>query len=151
MNVVSVSVPPLREHREDIPLLAIHFARKYAQRLSRPFKGISPDARALLVSYSWPGNVRELENAIEHALVMGSSDSILPRDLPDSLSNEDPAGRAASEYQDAVTRFKRRLVRDALKNTGDNTTEAARLLGVHPNYLHRLVRKLGIKTDSTPE
>ena len=151
LNVVSVSVPPLREHREDIPLLAIHFARKYAQRLSRPFKGISPEARALLMSYSWPGNVRELENAIEHALVMGSSDSILPRDLPESLSNEDPAGRGASEYQDAVIRFKRRLIRDALKNTGDNCTEAARVLGVHPNYLHRLVRKLGIKTDSTPE
>ncbi len=71
LNVVSVSVPPLREHREDIPQLAIHFARKYGQRLSRPFKGISAEARALLMNYSWPGNVRELENAIEHALVMG--------------------------------------------------------------------------------
>ena len=151
LNVVSVSVPPLREHREDIPLLAIHFARKYAQRLSRPFKGVSAEARALLVSYSWPGNVRELENAIEHALVMGTSDSILAGDLPESLSNDDPAGQGASEYQDAVMRFKRRLIRDALKHTGDNCTEAARVLGVHPNYLHRLVRKLGIKTDSTTE
>jgi DNA-binding NtrC family response regulator len=103
------------------------------------------------VSYSWPGNVRELENAIEHALVMGTSDSILPGDLPESLSNDDPAGQGASEYQDAVMRFKRRLIRDALKHTGDNCTEAARVLGVHPNYLHRLVRKLGIKTDSTTE
>ena len=144
LNVVSVSVPPLREHREDIPLLAIHFARKYAQRLSRPFKGISAEARVLLVNYSWPGNVRELENAIEHALVMGSSDSILPNDLPESLSNEDLAGQGTGQYQDAVMRFKRRLLQNALKNTGGNCTEAARVLGVHPNYLHRLVRKLGI-------
>ena len=144
LNVVSVSVPPLREHREDIPLLAIHFARKYAQRLSRPFKGISAEARVLLVNYSWPGNVRELENAIEHALVMGSSDSILPDDLPESLSNEDLAGQGTGQYQDAVMRFKRRLIQNALKNTGGNCTEAARALGVHPNYLHRLVRKLGI-------
>ena len=151
LNVVSVSVPPLREHRDDIPLLAIHFARKYAQRLSRPFKGISPEARALLMNYSWPGNVRELENAIEHALVMGSSDSILPRDLPESLSNEDPVLEGTGTYQHAVMRFKRRLIQDALKNTGDNCTEAARVLGVHPNYLHRLVRKLGLKPHSTPE
>ncbi len=144
LNVVSVSVPPLREHHEDIPLLAIHFARKYAQRLSRPFKGISAEARVLLVNYSWPGNVRELENAIEHALVMGSSDSILPDDLPESLSNEDLAGQGTGQYQDAVMRFKRRLIQNALKNTGGNCTEAARVLGVHPNYLHRLVRKLGI-------
>jgi transcriptional regulator with GAF, ATPase, and Fis domain len=151
LNVVSVSVPPLREHREDIPLLSIHFARKYAQRLSRPFKGISPEARALMMKYSWPGNVRELENAIEHALVMGSSDSILPGDLPESLSNEDPTLQGTGVYQHAVMRFKRRLIQDALKNAGDNCTEAARVLGVHPNYLHRLVRKLGLKTDSTPE
>ncbi len=144
LNVVSVSVPALREHREDIPLLAIHFARKYAQRLSRPFKGISAQARALLMSYSWPGNVRELENAIEHALVMGSSDSILPGDLPESLSNEDGAGYGTGEYQGAVMRFKRRLLQNALKKAGGNCTEAARVLGVHPNYLHRLVRKLGI-------
>lgn len=147
LNVVSVCVPPLREHREDIPLLAIHFARRYAQRLSRPFKSISPEARALLVRHSWPGNVRELENAIEHAIVMGSSDSILACDLPDSLSSADSTPQGNGEYHDAVTRFKRRLIRDALKNTGDNCTDAARALGVHPNSLHRLVRKLGIECN----
>ncbi len=148
LNVVSVSVPPLREHRQDIPLLAIHFARKYSQRLARPFKGISPEARALLVNYSWPGNVRELENAIEHALIMGSSDSILPSDLPETLQNEDEVKHGAGGYHDAVSEFKKRLIQEAMRKSGSNCTEAARMLGVHPNYLHRLIKKLGVKEDA---
>ena len=148
LNVVSVSVPPLREHRQDIPLLAIHFARKYSQRLARPFKGISPEARALLVNYSWPGNVRELENAIEHALIMGSSDSILPADLPVTLQNEDDVKHGASDYHDAVSDFKKRIIQEAMRKSGDNCAEAARMLGVHPNYLHRLIKKLGAKSEA---
>ena len=74
LNVVSIAVPPLRERREDIPLLAIHFATKYAQKCTgRRFKGISAEARLMLMNYDWPGNVRELENAIEHAIVMGAT------------------------------------------------------------------------------
>jgi transcriptional regulator with GAF, ATPase, and Fis domain len=149
LNVVSVSVPPLREHRQDIPLLAIHFARKYSQRLSRPFKGISPEARALLVNYSWPGNVRELENAIEHALTMGSSDSILPSDLPVTLQNENDVKHGAGGYHDAVADFKKRLIQETMRKAASNCTEAARMLGVHPNYLHRLIKKLGVKEDLT--
>ena len=148
LNVVSVSLPPLREHRQDIPLLAIHFARKYSQRLARPFKGISPEARTLLVNYSWPGNVRELENAIEHALIMGSSDSILPIDLPDTLQNEDTVKHGSSDYHDAVSGFKKRLIQEAMRKSGDNCSEAARMLGVHPNYLHRLIKKLGVKGEA---
>ena len=82
LNVVSVALPPLREHREDIPLLALYFANKYAAKCKRSFKGIAVEARALLMQYSWPGNVRELENAIEHAIVMGLTDEILLEDLP---------------------------------------------------------------------
>ena len=148
LNVVSVSVPPLREHRQDIPLLAIHFARKYSQRMARPFKGISPEARSLLVNYGWPGNVRELENAIEHALIMGSSDSILPGDLPETLHNEDEVKRGDGGYHDAVADFKRRLIQETMRKSGANCTEAARTLGVHPNYLHRLIKKLGVKGEA---
>jgi transcriptional regulator with GAF, ATPase, and Fis domain len=148
LNVVSVSVPSLREHRQDIPLLAIHFARKYSQRLARPFKGISPEARALLVNYSWPGNVRELENAIEHALTMGSSDSILPIDLPETLHNEDGVKHGAGGYHDAVSDFKKRIIQEAMRKSGDNCSEAARMLGVHPNYLHRLIKKLKVKAEA---
>jgi Nif-specific regulatory protein len=147
LNVVSVSVPALREHRQDIPLLAIHFARKYSQRLARPFKGISPEARTLLVNYSWPGNVRELENAIEHALIMGSSDSILPSDLPDTLQNEDDVKHGSSGYHDALSEFKKRIIQEAMRKSAGNCSEAARMLGVHPNYLHRLIKKLGVKGE----
>ena len=81
LNVVSVTMPPLREHREDIPLLALYFANKYAEKCQRGFKGIAAEARSLLMKYSWPGNVRELENAIEHAIVLGLTDEILARRL----------------------------------------------------------------------
>src|SRR5207244_2277560 len=77
LNVVSVALPPLREHREDIPLLALHFASRYAAKCKRGFKGIAAEARSLVMQYSWPGNVRELENAIEHAIVMGLTEEIL--------------------------------------------------------------------------
>ena len=92
LNVVSVALPPLREHREDIPLLALHFANKYAAKCKRGFKGIAAEARTLLMQYSWPGNVRELENAIEHAIVMGLTDEILPEDLPNALLEEQSVG-----------------------------------------------------------
>ena len=82
LNVVSVAVAPLRKRREDIPLLAIYFATQYSQKCNRPFKGVTPAARALLVNYDWPGNVRELENAIEHAIVLGASDEIGPKTCP---------------------------------------------------------------------
>src|ERR1700735_2886448 len=88
LNVVSILLPPLREHRDDIPALALYFANKYAARSKRRFKGIAADARSLLMRYSWPGNVRELENAIEHAIVMGLTDEILPEDLPNALLEE---------------------------------------------------------------
>jgi len=149
LNVLSITLPPLRERRQDIPLLAMHFARKYAQRLGRPFKGISPAARAALMNYGWPGNVRELENAIEHALVMGSSGVIVREDLPDTLLNEDNAEPGAGAYQSAVAHLKRQLIREAMTKSGGNCTQAARLLGVHPKYLHRLIRKLGATAGAT--
>ncbi len=103
LNVVTVTVPPLREHREDIPLLALYFAAKHAQRSNRPFKGISRAARTLLTGYIWPGNVRELENAIEHAIVLGLTEEILPEDLPQSVFGDPSGGTSGSRYQDALT------------------------------------------------
>ena len=92
LNVVSMVVPPLRERPDDIPLLAIYFAAKYAEKCKRALKGISPEARALLMAYSWPGNVRELENAIEHAMVLGLTDEIVPDDLPAALLETQAGG-----------------------------------------------------------
>ena len=147
LNVVSVPVPPLRKHREDIPLLAIYFANKYAQKCNRPFKGITPEARAVLMNYDWPGNIRELENAVEHSIVLGSSDEIRPEDLPESLLEHQAAMPEETKYHSAISELKKRLIRDAVAEANGSYTEAAKLLGVHPNYLHRLIRNLDIKSE----
>jgi len=147
LNVVSVTIPPLREHREDIPLLALYFAAKYAERSKRPFKGISREARSMLMSYDWPGNTRELENAIEHAIVLGLTDEILAEDLPSNILEAQPAELSKSRYQDVLNEKKKELVVSALKEAAGNFPEAARLLGIHPKYLHRLVRNLKLKAE----
>ena len=147
LNVVSVTVPPLREHREDISLLALYFAAKYAQKAKRPFKGISQAARTLLMGYSWPGNVRELENAIEHAIVLGLTEEILPEDLPNGILEEQSAGLAGARYHDTLNQSKKELILSALREAQGSYPEAARILGVHPKYLHRLARNLNLKSD----
>jgi transcriptional regulator with GAF, ATPase, and Fis domain len=147
LNVVSVALPPLRDHREDIPLLALYFANKFAAKCKRGFKGIAPQARSLLMHYSWPGNVRELENAIEHAIVLGLTDEILPEDLPESLLEEHPLGTVAALYHNTLNQTKKQLVLTAMDDAGGNHIEAARLLGIHPKYLHRLIKNLDLKSD----
>jgi Nif-specific regulatory protein len=147
LNVVSVPVPPLRKHRDDIPLLAIYFATKYAEKCNRPFKGITSEARTLLMNYDWPGNIRELENAIEHSIVLGSSEEIRPEDLPESLLEREAAIPDGTKYHSAISELKKRLIRDAVAESKGSYTEAAKLLGVHPNYLHRLIRNLEIKSE----
>ena len=145
LNVVSTVAPPLREHREDIPLLAIYFATNYAAKSQRPFKGISTEARSILMSYDWPGNVRELENAIEHAIVMGSAEEIVPEDLPESLLERQSVQVSSGKYHHSINELKKRLIIDAVTQAAGSYTDAAKILGVHPNYLHRLIRNLEIK------
>jgi Nif-specific regulatory protein len=147
LNVVSVSIPPLRERRDDIPLLALYFAAKYAGIGKRPFKGISKEARALLIGYRWPGNVRELENAIEHALVLGLTDEILPEDLPENILEERSSALVETRYHDGINEAREKLIRNSLREAKGNFPEVSRLLGIHPKYMHRLVRKLNIKSD----
>lgn len=146
LNVVSIVSPPLREHREDIPLLALHFANEYAAKCKRSFKGIAAKARSLLLQYSWPGNVRELENAIEHAIVLGLTEEILPEDLPDALL-EEQASALAGRYHDTLNQTKKQLVLKALDEAKGSPVDAARLLGIHPKYLHRLIRNLKLKPE----
>ncbi len=147
LNVISVTVPALRERREDIPLLALYFANRYAATRKRPFKGISQDARQILMNYSWPGNVRELENAIEHAIVLGVSDEILPEDLPATLLEEQGGRVEGSRYHTAINNTKKELIVEALRNCSGSFPEAAKSLGIHPKYLFRLVKNLKLRTD----
>ena len=147
LNVVSLTMPPLRARRDDIPFLAEHFVQKYGQQCKRRIRGLSAETRALLLAYDWPGNIRELQNAIERAVVLGSSDVILPEDLPDPLL-ETPAVRdpGLPRYHAAVKDLKKDLIVKAVQQAHGSYTEAAKLLGVHPNYLHRLIRNLGLKS-----
>ncbi len=146
LNVVNLEMPALRERPEDIPLLANYFAAKYAERCNRRITGIAANAQARLASYYWPGNVRELENAIERAVVLGATDRILLEDLPESLLESEPAVAApGTKYHEAVAETKRQIILSAMQQAKGSYTEAAKLLGVHPNYLHRLVRNLNLK------
>jgi Nif-specific regulatory protein len=146
LNVVQLTMPPLRSRREDIPLLADYFVSKYSQKCKRKVTGIAREARALLMNYDFPGNVRELENAIERAVVLGSDELLLPEDLPESMLETGDAALPVMEYQKAVNEMKKGLILKTLDQANGNYTEAAKLLGLHPANLHRLIRTLDIKS-----
>ncbi len=143
LNVVSLEMPALRERREDIMLLANYFADKFGARSTRKLKGFSEEARARLTSHDWPGNVRELENAIERAIVLGTTDLILAEDLPEALLEVNVAN--LTTYHGAVAQAKKEIILNAMEQAQNNFTDAAKLLGLHPNYLQRLVGNLNLK------
>ncbi len=146
LAVLKITMPALRDRREDIPMLARHFVQKHAKRCKVKPRPISREALSRMVNYDWPGNVRELENAVEHALVLGSSDMILPEDLPESLLERTPVPEMTeAKYHAAVKELKKQLILDAVEQTQGSYADAARILGVHPNYLHRLIRNLELK------
>jgi transcriptional regulator with GAF, ATPase, and Fis domain len=145
LNVVSLKAPALRERPEDTLPLAEHFAKKYAAECGRKIIGLAPEARAYLQSYSWPGNVRELENAIERAVVLGSSDLLLAEDLPEHIRESRPAAVSASMYEEAVEAAKRQVVLQAFEQVNHDHEAAAKILGLHPNYLHKLIRTMNLK------
>jgi Nif-specific regulatory protein len=153
LNVVSLAVPPLRERRADIPLLAEYFARRHAAKAKRRLTGVSRDALNYLTAYEWPGNVRELENAIERAVVLGSTELIVPDDLPEAVVETAPAAGSTERapdgeitpFHDAMREAKEDLIVKAFDTSGGSASAAARLLGLHPNYLHRLIRNLNLK------
>ncbi|HEY5837839.1 MAG TPA: sigma 54-interacting transcriptional regulator [Pyrinomonadaceae bacterium] len=149
LNVVKLTMPPLRERRDDIPLLANYFARKYAEKCNRRVMGMSSEARKRLMTYDWPGNVRELENAIERAVVLGTTEQILADDLPEAVLEADAtvSSEEASSYHEQVVQTKKRMITDAMKQANGNYTAAAKLLNLHPNYLHRLIRNLNMKDE----
>jgi Nif-specific regulatory protein len=150
LKVVSLTIPPLREHPEDIEPLANYFIGKHGWKLRGRVAGISKLALACLKSYLWPGNVRELENVLERALVLGTTDLIQPEDLPDSIiESSHPAEVSTSGFYSNVTEAKRRLLLEAFEKAKGNHSEAAKLLEVHPNSLHRLIRNLNLKAKAT--
>ena len=146
LNVVTLNVPALRERREDISVLADHFAAKASRKCGMRAKPLSSEALACLMNYDWPGNVRELENALERALVLGSTDSILPDDLPEAvLEAGSTTTTSTDKYHGNIKETKKQLILQALQQAKGNYIEAAKALGMHPNSLLRLIRNLDLK------
>lgn len=145
LNVVSLEMPALRDRREDIMLLANYFADKSGAKCNRKLRGFSAEARNFLTAFDWPGNVRELENAIERSVVLGTTDLILPEDLPEAVVEAELSPALTVRYHEAVMQAKKQIILDAIEQGNGNYTAAANLLGVHPNYLHRLIQNLHIK------
>jgi transcriptional regulator with PAS, ATPase and Fis domain len=144
VSVVSVDLPALRNRREDIPSLANFFLKRFNNRYRREIIGFSSAALHLIKQYDWPGNVRELSNMVERAMLLGTTSEILPEDLPEALLL---ATRTihTDHYRRSLTDCRRQMLQEALHNSGGNLTAAAKSLGVHRNYLYRLMKSLDLR------
>ncbi len=149
LNVVLINLPPLRERKDDIPLLVKHFIHRYRSESQGRLKYVPLKVLDLLMRYNWPGNVRELENVMERALVMGKGDTILPQDLPleiQRLSELSPlslsSGRAS--LKERVGELEKELIMDALKEGDWVQTKAAKLLGISRRIIRYKIEKYGI-------
>ncbi len=151
LSVVTITLPPLRERQDDIPLLAEFFLRKAGQEAGKRVERIAPEALALLTAYSWPGNVRELEHTIERAVILTQNPTLLPQDLPPAL--QAPAsGRPAAEAPVLPLReVERRHVLLALERANGNRKRAAEWLGVTRRTLYRMAARHGIQLSDRPE
>jgi two-component system response regulator HydG len=171
LRVIVIRVPPLRKRRDDIPLLAYHFLRKYARRMNRDVSRIGVEAMRMLREQKWPGNVRELEHAIEHAVVMAKGDAIVPGDLPSyrdptvSTFPEDPAAVAPAPASDvvfsglgrltdlpysnakkqALEMFEQAYLEAVLQRAGGNVSEAARQAGLDRSNFRRVLKKAELR------
>jgi DNA-binding NtrC family response regulator len=150
LNVISIDLPPLRQRREDIPLLVQHFLKKYSDENELPLRHMSIEALRPLVSYSWPGNVRELENAIERGVVLSSSTEIGVDLLPDHIIGRGNMMPSLDVSADAtlfsiVEDCERRIIIDMLEKCGWNQTEAAERFHVPLSTLNQKIKRLAIE------
>lgn len=147
LNVLTITVPPLRDRNEDIPLLARYFLKRFSTDCS-PVKEISREALFCLQSYSWPGNVRELENVVRRAVALGRGDTILPEDLPPNLYSQ--PGKASQSIarpsDDSLAAYEKTCIQNALAKSGNNRKRAAQILGIGEATLYRKIKKYRIKT-----
>src|SRR5580693_6734202 len=145
LNVVQMHLPPLRERRDDISVLAQHFLQISAAQFNKKVRRFSQPALRALEEYAWPGNVRELENAVQRAVVLSEGQTIEVCQLPGGIrKNTDELGIVRS-YEDEVRQFKRRLLLRTLEECGWRKAESARTLGVARGYLHRLINQLELR------
>jgi DNA-binding NtrC family response regulator len=155
LNVITVTLPPLRKRTEDIPLLAQSFLAHYARENEKAIRAISPAAMELLLDYHWPGNVRELENAIERAVVLSTGEVLTEELLPTSVRQRESAGAPPPalppngfSFKDAVSEYERQIIIRALQSCGGVQKRAAELLQVKPTTLHEMMKRLNISSES---
>lgn len=150
LNVLPIHLPPLRERKEDIPLLAETFLNRFSKEMDKKVKKLSPEALQFLTDYSWPGNVRELENTIERAMVLETEEELRPDSLPDSVRNVEvnPAIRAAASelsIKKMMVIMEQELIKKALEKTGGNRTWAAKLLEISHRALLYKIKRYGLE------
>jgi len=147
LNVVPIQLAPLRQRREDVPLLVEHFMNRFGSEHGRPPRQFTPDAMERLVSYSWPGNIRELKNLIERILIMTDGETIGPTEVEEALpadADEEPQ----SEIKAARDKAERDTIHAMLKQCQWNVTEASRRLGMDRGYLHRKIKRYGLVRET---
>jgi DNA-binding NtrC family response regulator len=141
LNVITIHLPPLRQRKEDIPLLANYFLQKYAQRFGKPLTKVSKEALRVVVNYDWPGNVRELENAIERAVALSEGDTVETTDLPEKIVNAKMPILHMEDYEMTLEALEEQHVKQVLQKTGGDKVKAAQVLGINLSTLYRkLVR-----------
>jgi two-component system response regulator HydG len=141
---VTLLIPPLRERREDIPLLVHYFVQKASEKYNKQIEGISPEAQQLLMSYSWPGNVRELKNAVENMVVLSPGNTLdiqsLPAEIRPIAATESTSGMS-NLVGISLSQAEKELIRNTLKMTEGNREQAARILGIGERTLYRKIKE----------
>ena len=145
LNVIPIHIPPLRERRDDIPLLVDHFLRRYCEAAGKPLKTVSPEAFEILMRYDWPGNVRELENALERAIILQEGHVIKPEDLPERMRSTTPGSKASVITASNLTldELEREYMLKVLEETGWHKKRAAAILGINTSTLYRKLQRYG--------
>jgi len=155
LNVIPIRMPPLRERRQDIPLLAAHFLSRFSEQMGKKLTRISSEAMRALSDYAWPGNVRELENAIERAVALETSPAILPERLPMPLRSAAPTAGGevvlapGFDLEQHLFGLEGDLLRRALAESNGDRGAAAARLGIKPRSLRYLIRKHAVETTKT--
>jgi DNA-binding NtrC family response regulator len=146
ISVFPIKLPPLRERKEDVPLLAAHFLDKYAKQENKELEDIAPDALELLMAYNWPGNVRELENCIERAVVLATTREITPKDLPNSVRSigEKKIYESDNTLSSWIEKLEEDALRNALLENGGNISQTAKKLGIGRATIYRKAKKYGL-------
>jgi len=146
LNVVAIDIPPLREHKEDIPALADFFLARFARESGKPLRGITPPAMQLLMDFHWPGNVRELENILERGVTLSSGAMLEAADIHLDLPVQRAAAGSAPVLPEGVTleKWEQEIIREALRRAGGNKSQAARALGLSRNALRYRLSQMGV-------